>query len=264
MENGESLGDENLRPVKGTEPIVEIVAPSETPPPSPEPPPPGVPTNATQGGALGKPRQAIQDFLQAASWQDRLKFIHKGEEIRDQVGSYYQTHDDESIVNFRVDFFHNETHSETGHEIFVFFVTFQGEADGFPVIVLEKDDTYHVDWELFVEFRDRHFKKFVEEKRTEPDNFRVVIQRVEYWESDRNEIPNLDSLICYKIDPPYPGFTVHAFVPKNSDEGKAMIEQLTWKSDPLAAEVTMHWEKFSNGTPYLTIDQIASPSWVRP
>jgi len=213
---------------------------------------------------LAAPRKTIQRFLQAATWEERLPYIYRGEELQNEIREYHQTHEDAAILDYRLDFFHTEVNEETGSDVFVFFLTFAQDQDGFPIVVIEKDGNHGLDWELFVEFRDRHFKTFVEEQSKSPESFRVVIWRVTYWPPDRDQIPDVDSLICYRIDPPYSGFTQFAFVPKDTEKGQSLLNQLSWQADPLAAEVEMHWEKFPNGRPYLTIDRILSTTWVKP
>ncbi len=213
---------------------------------------------------LAAPRKTIQQFLQAATWEERLPYIYKGEELKSKIRDYHATHEDAAILDYRLDFFHTEVDEATGHSVFVFFLTFAGDQDGFPIVVIDQQGTYGLDWELFVEFRDRHFKTFVEEQRKAPESFRVVIWRVTYWPPDRDQIPDVDSLICYRIDPPYSGFTQFAFVPKDTERGQSLLNKLSWQADPLAAEVEMHWEVFPNGRPYLTIDRILSTTWVKP
>jgi len=256
---------DGLRPVNGT-----IETPSMSPETAKaegtpvEEAPPGVPENAMPNGILGPPRKAVQDFFQADNWQKRAKFVYNGDALQSKMAAYYKDQPDVGILNYRLDFFHTEQHEPTGYGVFVFFVTFEGEPDGFPMIVVEKNNEYKVDWELFTEFKDRAFKQFVETKPTAAEPFRLVLQRVNYWESDRDQIPNIDSYLCFQVDPPYPGFRVHAFVAKDSEIGKSLAGRLLWQTDPLAAEVVMRWAKFENGRAYPTIDRVVSETWVRP
>ncbi|MFT5465791.1 MAG: hypothetical protein ACI8UO_000887 [Verrucomicrobiales bacterium] len=213
-------------------------------------------------GILGPARQAIQEFLQAASWEERAAFVHNGDKLKAELKAYYADQNDPPVRDYRLDFFHSEQH-ESGGNMFVFFLTLPDE-DGFPVIVREQEKEHFVDWELFTEFRDRKFEKFAAEKPSQPAAFRVVIQRISYHEADRDQIPDVDSLICYKIDPPYPGLTQYAFVPIESEAGKRLAEELSWESEPLAAEVMVHWDKFENGMPHLALDSVVRKSWSRP
>lgn len=245
-----------LQPVAGTDPKPAPAIVDPTPAIDPN-----QPVEPIASGQLIAPRNAVQNFLQSSNWSERLTHIYKGEALREQISAYYSDHKDVAIRDYRLDFFHNEEH-DSGANIFVFFLTLE-EQEGFPILVLEKDGKHLVDWELFIEFQDRRFKQFIEEQGKTPTSFRVVIQRVTYWEPDRDQIPNVDSLICYKIDPPYPGATQYAFVSKDSAAGAKMAEDLSWETEPLAAEVKMHWENFGDGKPYLTVDELVSRNWVR-
>lgn len=217
---------------------------------------------ANQNEILEPARMTIRGFLEGENWEARLPYIYQGEDMRAEVESYYANHVDLPFLDYRLDYFHTEP-QPGGRKVYVFFLTFSNQQDGFPVIVVEEDQKLGMDWDLFVEFKDRHFQKFIEERDQTSRAFRVVIQRVTYWESDRDQIPDVENLICYKIDPPYPGFTRYAFVAKDSDAGRRMVEQLSWQEDPLAGEVQLRWDEFENGRPYLTVDQLVSRSWVR-
>lgn len=212
---------------------------------------------------LGPARQAIQSFLQAETWEQRLPYIHNSEQLKPLIQSYYADHGDGAILDYRLDFFHNERDGD-GPNIYVFFLTLPSE-EGFPILLREEEKgKCQLDWELFVEFNDRKFTEYVDSQSKDPRSFRVVIQRVTYWEPDRNQIPNVDSLICYKIDAPYPGVTQFAFVPKDTERGKEMTADLSWENEPLAAEVEFRWDEFENGRKYLTVESIVNRSWVRP
>jgi hypothetical protein len=179
------------------------------------------------------------------------------------LSAYYEKNADLPIKTYRLDFFHEEEGDAGKSAAYIFFLTLASETDGCPVMVLERDGEYRIDWSLYVEFRARAFQKFVEEKPAGAHRFRVVLQRVSYGESDREEIPGVDQLLCYKIDPPYPGVTRFAFIDKDKPIGKQMARELSWESDPLAAEVELKWAEFPGGKPYLTVEQLVAKSWVR-
>ena len=214
--------------------------------------------------ALDRAKEAIRRFLEAEHWQERIPFIFDGESKQSAIRDYFQNHPDKAVKDYRLDFFHSEAAKEGSPSMFVFFLTLAQEEDGFPVIV--KSDRsgkkFGVDWDLHVEFKDRYFAQFVQKKEEGAHEFRVVIQRVTYWEEDRDQIPGIEDLVCYKIDPPYPGYTQYAFVEKGSDEGKRMVEALSWEADPLAAKVRVAWAKFANGRSYLRVTDLVARSWA--
>ena len=155
-------------------------------------------------------------------------------------------------MDYRLDFFHSEDGSDGRGAVYVFFLTFSDDLDGFPVLVREVENgSFRVDWDVYVEFRDRLFRGIVESRPSDPQAFRIVMQRVTYWEDDRDEIAEVDDFLCYKIDPPYPGFTKHAFVPRDSALGQMLADRVSWESDPLAAEAELAWKELGNGRKYL-------------
>ncbi|MEM0969291.1 MAG: hypothetical protein AAGJ31_08085 [Verrucomicrobiota bacterium] len=206
-------------------------------------------------------RNVVRSFLEAKSWNERIPYIYGGVAIQTGIRDHYQKHPDEAVKDYRLDYFHSERSIDGLSSTFIFFLSFPGKEDGLPILVRAKGGRVGVDWETYQEFQGQAFAKFAEEKPKEPADFRVVIQRVTYWEDNRDSIPGIENLICYKVDPPYPGFTRFAFVPKNTVAGKRMVQDLSWETDPLAATVRMRFDAFSNGNPYLTVDEIVSRSW---
>ena len=222
---------------------------------------------ADQGGedsSLGRARAAVRQFLEASTWRDRVSLVETEGDPEAVLSAFYQKNPDLPVKDYRLDFFHTDESAAGGVAAHIFFLTFANETDGFPVMVLERKGQFRVDWPLYVEFRERAFQRFVEEMPPTPGRFRVVLQRVTYSESDRDEIPGLDQFLCYKIDPPYPGMTRFAFVDKEKPIGKQMAREISWEADPLAAEVQLKWETFPGGKRYLTVEQLVSTSWVRP
>jgi hypothetical protein len=213
---------------------------------------------------LDRARDVVHRFLEAPSWKERVGLIEVSGDPAAALSSYYQNHADLPLTNYRLDYFHTETRPGDNGAAYIFFLTYANETDGFPVMVMENRGEFRLDWDLFLEFRERTFQHFVEESQEKPGTFRVVLQRVTYWESDRDQIPLVDQLLCYKIDPPYPGFTRFAFVDRDTPIGKQLAKDLSWESDPLAAEVQLRWSTFPGGKSYLTIDQMVSRTWVRP
>jgi hypothetical protein len=206
----------------------------------------------------------VRQFLEASTWRDRVSLVETEGDPEAVLSAFYQKNPDLPVKDYRLDFFHTDESAAGGVAAHIFFLTFANETDGFPVMVLERKGQFRVDWPLYVEFRERAFQRFVEEMPPTPGRFRVVLQRVTYSESDRDEIPGLDQFLCYKIDPPYPGMTRFAFVDKEKPIGKQMAREISWEADPLAAEVQLKWETFPGGKRYLTVEQLVSTSWVRP
>ena len=276
----------------GTEATRSKAADVETPPPGPALPPvdapPSTPSSTKVSMAEASPaaagaapapveaaitpssdprdraRNVVRKFLEAQSWKDRVGLVDASGDPGAALSAYYQSHPDLPISNYRLDFFHNEPRPGDTGSAYIFFLTFPDETDGFPVMVMENQGEFRLDWDLYLEFREKAFQRFVEDAPEKAASFRLVLQRVTYWEPDRDQIPNVDQLLCYKIDPPYPGFTRYAFVDRETEVGKQLGKELSWESDPLAAEVQLKWSEFPGGKRYLTIDRLVARSWVRP
>jgi len=262
-----SVSDARLSPIVAptppAPPVVAVAPTKESPAPVGEAPKvPDAPVTS-DSPPLDRARNVVRRFLEAENWKDRVGLIEVPGDPASVLATYYKDHPDLAIENYRLDFFHNESRPGGGGSAYIFFLTFANEVDGFPVMVMERNGEYRLDWNLYTEFRGRSFQRFVEEMPKESAKFRVVLQRVTYWETDRDDIPGVDQLLCYKIDPPYPGFTRFAFLDRETPIGKQMARELSWEADPLAAEVELKWAEFPGGKRYLTVEQLISRSWVR-
>jgi hypothetical protein len=212
---------------------------------------------------MERARAAVRKFLEASSWRERVDAVWTRGNAEEVLEAYYAQRPDLSVQHYRLDFFHRETLAD-GSESFVFFLTYGGESDGFPVLVRGRGEDCRLDWDLFVEFRERTFQKFVEERPEIPGRFRLVIQRVTYLEPDREEIPDSEAWHCFRLDPPYPGWTRHAFVAKDSPAGEALGREVPWEAEPMAVEVELGWETFPNGKRFLALRRLVAKGWAEP
>ncbi|MEZ5327479.1 MAG: hypothetical protein R3F19_20710 [Verrucomicrobiales bacterium] len=226
-----------------------------------------------KGSVLAGPRKALDDFLAAPNWKERVKYVTGGQALASEMKTYYTQYPDGPLqpvsINWTL-----EDKDPDGTEIFVFTTSFDVEEnDGliyldFPTVVEGRKGKYTVNWHSFVEFKDRHLNQFVT-KRTfnKPQNFHVIAVRSHYFDGD----PELDAklasgeYVCIRADSPNPDDGTLAFLDTNNKSCADMAAGLLWEKaaggqfdTPL---VELCWKKTSKGVAYVAVTKVLGDKW---
>jgi hypothetical protein len=231
------------------------------PGPSAAPAPPA----PNEDDRLAPQRAAIEQFLAAKTWQERLPFIYEAEKIRPEIEAHYANHPDGPILGPDLQWFDmDEAPADGSDPFYAFYLSYEGAKGEFPVVVRETGGKYKVDWKLFVECKDQLFAAFRDSGDSGPKSFRLVMQRHSYWGKDRVTFKDLDSYHCFKIEPPYPGFETYVFLPKSSPESAKIDEIAAWGMPQVDVVLQLERKAFPHGEKHLVIKALEKPSWVAP
>ena len=228
--------------LESTPPPVAKIVPEETP---------------ADPAVLQEPRAALQAFLAASGWKERLPLIQNGEALRPIIEEYYANHSDGPIKADSIDFLTSQPTPDEKGVFFLFQVQVHDEH-GFPVAVENMQGNYRIDWRSFVEFKDLLLPKFFERYSPDPATFHVVLKRSHYFGSD---VPDQEHKLCFSAEPPVPGFQNYVWV---SDDSQALITKLGVRSEfgqTAYPVVSLRWLKEKNGTAYVLLDDIVSDNW---
>lgn len=153
-----------------------------------------------------------------------------------------------------------------GSDPFVaFYLSVEGIGSEFPAVLRKTaDGAYKVDWELFVDCKDRLFGKFRTSSETGPANFRLVMQRYSYWGDDRKEFKDIDDYLCYKVEPPYPDYETFVFVPKDSALAQKIEQFASWGMPAVDVVLKLERKTFAHGAKHLVVISLEKPIWVAP
>lgn len=208
---------------------------------------------------------ALEKFLAQPSWKDRLPHIYEADRLRSRIEAYYRTAPDGPIAQSVSKFFDmDENPADGGDPFYAFYLFLEGVETEFPVVVRKTGEGYKVDWELFVECKDRLFTEFRDGQSDGPATFRFVMQRHSYWGSDRNAFTNSNDYLCYKVEPPYPGGEAFVFVEKDSALAAEVEKIATWGMPPVDVVLTLERKEFPHGVKHFVIKSLDKPSWVAP
>lgn len=229
----------------------------------------GAPAAAAPAGSeedrLTEQRAAIDRFLAAKTWEERLPLIYEGDDLRERVKAHYASHPDGPVKAVRAQWFDmDEVPADGSDPFYAFYLSIEGTEGEFPIVVRKRGGKFLVDWELFVECKDRLFTRFRDSQEAGPRSFRLVMQRHSYWGKDREVFKDMDSYNCYKIEAPFPDSETFVFLPKSSPELPKLEEIAGWGMPPVDVVLQLERKAFPHGVKHLVIKSLEKPSWVAP
>lgn len=173
--------------------------------------------------------KAIKQFLTATTVEERLRFALRPDAMKPQMERYYQQISQAPVTVDRIEFVRMDPNPEIGSgRHCILNLESKDWEFSVPVMLEEEPDGFKVDWQSFVEFKDRMLEKFFQTCPKEPTRFHVGIQRVHYFEDG---VPDLSGKDCFRVSPAPPNsFQGHVFLEKNSELAKELREHLPWET----------------------------------
>ena len=259
--------DKNKQPISPTAkspPSVVVDLTKSTPAPNLTEPvnPPG---NKDTDKTLSEPRHVAEAFLRAPSWKERLPYVYNGEALKEIIDGYYQQDPQEAITDYTLEFINMERSRSDNTLFYVFLLTTKKLPDGFPVILRTEKGALKVDWEIFAEFNDQHFKYFVKSEDRGQHPLRMMLKRASYWGPDKDKFADLNDYLCFGVSaPPFLDKGEFAFVKIGTPLAKQLEASLPWGQHPLSGIVELEKVKFAHGQDHLVIKSIVTDGWFSP
>lgn len=233
---------------------------SEQPVPlSPNAAPPRIFENATpeSQGAV----DALKQFLAAPNWKERQKVVQTADKVRPLMEQYYHQNPDGPIAVRQIQLMRHDKAPNTGGPPHCVFQVSGGDLkQPLPVMVEEEGNNWKVDWLTFTEFKDELLQRFLESYQDEPKRFHVMMRRTHYFDDD---IPGLDKLTCFEIQPPMPGFTGHVFARRATPLTHDLDRYVGWEVSKAAAIVEIQWRK-EGSQQWVELTGVPQYNWRNP
>jgi hypothetical protein len=193
--------------------------------------------------------EALKNFLQAGSLQERLKYTLASDLMRPYMERYYANNPDGPILVDALALVRFDPKPQIGggaHAVF----GIESKVWEFPVpVMLEMSGgIFKVDWLSFVEFKDRLLEKFLQGFQDGAARFHVGMTRIHYFE---DKVPNASTnKDAFRISsaPPNP-FASVVFVDRESDLGRELRDKIPWGAQVWAI-AELEWAR------------LGSQSWV--
>ena len=138
--------------------------------------------------------------------------------------------------------------------------------EGFPVSVEETTDGYKVDWDAYIQCKDRLLEKYYSSKPAVPEEFYVTLKRSHHFDPDGTaDTSVLGNKLCFKVSSPLPTDTSQfVFADPNSVVGRELEARIQWNKVYFPV-VELEWvpaDGEHNG--YMRISKFARDTWLKP
>lgn len=214
---------------------------------------------------LVRTREAIEAFLKAPDWEARSEMSYQGRSLRPAIEEYYKKWPYSIADRIMLQLFKIEDAGDGSDPYWVYLVSSNEEDLGFPIVVRVEEGNLKVDWEIYAEFQDRHFAKFLSGEIASPHTFRVVVeQKSDYFGADREEFAEKGDYLIFEVNPPYGGlgeYQEYAFVEKGSPLAGKLGGDVGLGDEPLAVMVSLDWKEFAHGKKHLVIEDYVTEGW---
>lgn len=253
-DEGEKWDAGVLAPSQSTSPSRRGIVPNDYPVPGPKESP------------LARVPDVLDAFLRAKSWEEALPVIYRSDELAGRIGEYYAKQKYKPFPGFAIQLFQIERDPEMNGPYWVYLVNTSEEDQGLPVIVRAEGGYLKVDWEIYSEFRDRWYGRYLEGDWQGAATFRVVAERKEEGRvPDKDTIPNPENYLFFELNAPYGGlneFSRYALVESGTELAVRLDEVLGIGDEPLAVIVTLGKKKIGGTERYVITDYVAD-GWFR-
>lgn len=212
--------------------------------------------NLPKQSEIDAARVVLVEFMNAKTIEERLPLVQAPGKVEKEMREYYARHP-YPMQPDQAEFKLANKLQDSDRRFFVFEVTTSQQSLPFPVAIEETAEGLKVDWRSFVEFHDNMLGRFMKVYQTQPERFRVMMERAHYFKED---VPDKGSKLCLRIKPPIPGFEGYAFVQKDSVIGQELDRKFEW--DVLYLPILeLQWEKTEDGKQFVKILRVVQDNW---
>ena len=206
---------------------------------------------------IRKLKPILEGFLEAKTWEERLKYCADAEMVRPLMKDYYEQNED-GPYDYQ-DMFVGNTVS-----VGKFFITssiLMGDYSNRSFVMLREDDgSWSVDWESFVGYSTMGMVEFKNQRPTEPQLFRLTIARPRpgYFNYKFSDEQSWDCYVLYGSDA---GEVLYAYVKKFGKESSALKDVLAL-NEVAAVTVMVRFPEDSPTDNQVEIVEVVGKGWV--
>jgi hypothetical protein len=171
----------------------------------------------------------LMSFLNAKTWDERLKYTLQASKVAEKGRSYYQNSADGPIEVDVIEYLRHDTNPQIGKGTHVVFILSGKQwTYSFPVMVEQTDDGARVDWLTFVEFKDDLLRHYLSSQQSGPWSFHVELRRTHYFEEHPADADKMD---CFELTSAMGTAHGYAFVPRDSALARSLANTITWDKE---------------------------------
>ncbi len=189
---------------------------------------PGVSQDFAPGSPEEQSYQTLEKLLTARKPDEIKAYVHQPAEALRKASSYFPGGDLNPAPWHRIFYDSSTQIPKSAYKARLFRVITDAVPLGFPVAVEETANAPRIDYDAFIQCRNRMLDTFLTTPSAPPDRFLAVMKRAHYF-GDQLTDAELQELICLEVSCPNPGANKQpVFIPKNTEFGKMALRRFTW------------------------------------
>jgi hypothetical protein len=201
---------------------------------------------------------AIKAFLSATSVEALLPLVLNRDRITPALNKYYAEQPLAPTPFTEIVLDSSARISDSKVQAFLYRVRSGERPEGFPICAEQTAQGFKIEWDAFIQCRDRAAANFWKNPAAEPASLYVILKRSHYFGDD---MTNLDDYDCFRVNSPNPDEEpVYAFARKDSNFSRKFHSQLTWDANYFAVAGFVH-AKNAKGDVHHEIVDIERFNW---
>lgn len=209
-----------------------------------------------RGRAEDEPLSVLEQFLRAATVDEKLVLVHDPIQVEPAMRAYYQTHQVGALS-----YNHIERQVISGGSFSEFRVVMRDGTKKFAAVVTTPEGP-RVDWASFVALGDLEWDQMRQKRPTKPVLMRVLASAAQHFTGPFSDSVRLS---CVRFVPAAnPSATpVYGYIPAESDLGRQIFSWLaSGGTEPVPLTVKLCYPEGAGGHDQAWISEVVVPGWV--
>jgi hypothetical protein len=254
--------------------VIPVRAPAETKAPEPEPVPLPVKPLIDEPVVIEEPlvieekpepvtvaaaaEAALRAFLNAPDWASRSAYVLFPEKVRGAMEAHSHEFPDGPTPFTSIAVKQTQIDENSGHTLFIFFVSTEAFPTGIPVAVQETPGGWLVDWQAFVEFRDQLFQKFADGPADRTGRFHLIVSPPPAERAAKTEN---EHFVSFLLSAPLDQAPQIAFV-KKASEFFETFQSATATGGFFTPVLEVAKRQTADGKNYLEVLRVTATDWL--
>lgn len=188
--------------------------------------------------------KALMDFATAETWEEAAKLALDGEKLKPQMEAHYKRFEWKAMEVEEIRY--DRSTRVKGEQVYFThdFEVKSKDPETTPVLttVVQIEDKFFIDWEIFAQLRDQTFEAFIKEQISEPMSFRVsAVRGVALGDEAKLSLAGGVERLRVRWRPGM-AEAVSVFAGKDTEVGQALTKSASWQNyRPFRIEI--RWAK---------------------
>ncbi|MCB1094343.1 MAG: hypothetical protein KDN22_02080 [Verrucomicrobiae bacterium] len=175
-------------------------------------------------------RSVVRSLLLSSSTDEAAQWVHDPATTSAMMKAYYGSSGITPTESLSIDLVNAGTVPGSERNAYLMKVTSADHPEGFPVSVEETADGYKVDWDAYIQCKDRLLEKYYALKPAVHEEFYVTLKRSHHFDPDGTPGTGvLNSKLCFKVSSPLPSdASQYVYADPNSVVGRELEARIQW------------------------------------